>query len=372
MGASILQYFTKDGMRFDLGKAFILPVKNRKNLKILERSYVIKIETSQNNDIKTANGVIFTRDNKTYIARARKEVILSAGAISTPQILLLSGIGPQDHLDSLGIPVVENLPVGKRLVDHVLSLVVFSSNITNDDNLEESIKDLMKFQGPLTRGSLYDAVNFFKTEVEETPNYPDIEFMYNSLDDQSLRQFYGFSDETVKGIIANVVNPFVILLNFLHPKSFGTVTLNSSNPFDYPLINPNFYSDKNNDDIESLYQASQIAIKLIQTEPLRSLNISLVNDRLPGCEHTKPSSREYWYCYLRRVTMVGYHPISTCAMGTDPKTAVVDKRLKIFGIDRLRVADASVIPVPMTGHTVVPCTVVGEKLAEFIKDLYKS
>lgn len=118
-GASVFQIFTKDGKRYNHQMAFISSARKRYNLDILDRSYVIKIEINVYS--KNVEGVIFTRNNKTYIARNRKEVILSAGAICSPQILMLSGVGPQRHLEHLGIPVIQNLPVGKFLRDQVLS-----------------------------------------------------------------------------------------------------------------------------------------------------------------------------------------------------------------------------------------------------------
>lgn len=367
IGSSVVQYFIKNGRRFDVGSAFLEPINRRPNLTILENSYVTKIEISNN---KTVEGVIFTRFNKTYLARTRKELIISAGAISTPQILLLSGIGPTDDLEALKIPVVMNLPVGKRLIDHLIGYQVFSSNITGESNFTQTIEAFLKGQGPLTSGFPHDAISFVKTDVEKVSNYPDVEFMYSVMN-EAVKSFNGLSDETFQSLLRNVVNPFAILLTLLHPKSVGTVTLKSANPFDYPLINLNFLSDKNNQDIETLYQASQIALNLIKTESLRSLNITYGADPLPACQHYEPFSRDYWYCYFRTVTTVGYHPISTCSMGTDPQNGVVDNKLKVFGVEGLRIADASVIPVPITGHTVVPCTIVGEMLSEFIKELYK-
>lgn len=371
LGASIFQYFMKDGLRFDHEMAFLSPVKQRPNLEILGGSYVIKIDID---DKKKVKGVIFTRKHKTYIARNRKEVILSAGAICSPQILMLSGIGPKEHLESLGIPVVQDLPVGKTMYDHTMTVLTFTSNVTLETpTFRESLKQLLHGQGPLTRVLATDAVGFFKTPVEEIENYPDVEFFFaNFTSFGILPKWFGFSQETADALAQNSSISFSISPYILHQKSFGTVTLKSADPFDYPLINPNILSDKENKDLETFYQAVQIILKLLETDTFRSMNVAFAVRQLPGCEHTQSMSREYWYCYFRRVSALLYHGSSTCMSGTSPKTAVVDNELNVFGIESLRVADASVIPFAVSGHTNAPCTVVGEKASEIIKQYYMS
>lgn len=367
MGASILQYNMDKGQRFDNGLGFLSTVKNRKNLEILDCSYVIKIDIS-GNEVK---GVIFTRNNNTYIARNRKEVILSAGALSSPQILMLSGLGPKDHLESLGIPVIKDLPVGKFLLAHVSTTIPFSSNITfESESLRKSIEDLLQGEGSLTRPMIYDAVGFFKTSVEQN-EYPDIEILFGNISKSELtRKIYSYSEETINVLTQNSSNLFTLQPTVLHPKSMGTLTLKSASPFDYPLIDPNVFSDKHNSDLETLYQGVLLILKLLETKAFKSMNVRLALKQFPGCEHTEAMSREYWYCYFRRVTRLVYHEVNTCPMDTNASTGVVDRELKVFGIKHLRVADASVIPVPTTGHTNAPCTMIGEKAADLIKQHY--
>lgn len=146
--------------------AYLLPVIYRKNLKILERSYVIKIQIDESS--KKVKGVIFTRNNRTFIAREpHREAILSAGVIGSPQILMLSGIGPSAHLQSLGIPVIQNLSVGSKFLDHAMTILAFTSNATWEPALtvRESIRELLKAEGPLTIPLAADGVGFFQTPV---------------------------------------------------------------------------------------------------------------------------------------------------------------------------------------------------------------
>lgn len=366
LGASNHQYYLKDGLRFDPEMAYLSPVQNRGNLKILYGSYVTKIQISK--DAKKIEGVIFTRDKKTYIARSSKEVILSAGAVSSPRILMVSGIGPRDHLNSLEIPVIQDLPVGTTLLDHSLTHIFFTTNFTKQTvSLKKSVEDLLKGEGPLTKVSYCDAVVFFQTSLEKIENYPDIEIMF-------------IDTPVALGIHSNLIrenlspdspSSFAIRIVLMHQKSSGTIKLRSADPFDYPLIDPKYFSDKENHDLEALYQALQLFLKLTETEAFRLYNVSLSVKQILGCSNTKFLSREFWYCYFRRVVSLGLHEIATCLMGSNPQRGVVDNKLRVFGIEGLRVADSSVIPISLTAHTNGPSNMIGEKASDLIKESYR-
>lgn len=366
LGASIHQYYMKDGLRFDPEMAYLSTVQHRKNLKILDRSYVTKIQISK--ESKKVEGVIFTRDNKTYIARIGKEVILSAGAVSSPKILMLSGIGPRDHLDSLKIPVIQDLPVGTTLMDHSITHIFFTTNFTKKvDTLKKSIKDVLNGQGPLTKTSYCDAVVFLKTPVEKTENYPDIEIMFTDTP-----VALGIHSEAIRrDLNPDSPSSFAIQIIRMHQKSTGTIKLTTADPFDYPLIDPNYFSDKGLEDLEALYQALQLFLKLTETQAFRRYNVSLSFKQISGCSHTEFLSREYWYCYFRTVIGLGLHEMATCLMGSNPQTGVVDSKLRVFGINGLRVADSSVIPIPLTAHTNGPSNMIGEKASDLIKEAYR-
>lgn len=369
MGAAVIQSNARNGRRFDHAMAYLNPIYNRKNLKILDKSYVTKIKISERN--RKVEGVVFTRGNKTYIARQRKEVILSAGAISSPQILILSGIGPKKHLNELGIPVIENLPVGEQLLDHATTLFIFSSNISAAQSTEQSVRDFLKGRGPLTRPQSFDGFGWLKTTVEQIENYPDLEVLFSNISGSTVTQrFYGWTDETFKALDVDVPNPLAIIFNFLNTKSIGSLKLKSANPFEYPLIDGNILSDPDNHDIESLYQGWLLLQNLTNTEAFRNMNIQLAYTTFPGCDHTEPMSREFWYCYFRRVSVIGSHQMGTCRTGLSPQTGVVNSNLTVFGIKGLRVADASVIGVVVRAHTNAPATLVGEKAADIIRKSY--
>lgn len=146
--------------------------------------------------------------------------------------------------------------------------------------------------------------------------------------------------------------------------------LKSSDPFEYPLIDLNLLSDENNTDIETLHQGIKMSLDFMQTSSLRRMNISLAIDRFPGCNHLEPLSRDYWYCYIRMVTATGQHLVGTCSTGRNPSSGVVDNKLRVFGTSGLRVADASVIPLSTRAHINAPCTMIGEKASDLIKQQY--
>lgn len=362
LGVSILQYYVKDGRRFDPEMAFIEPAKRRSNLKVSDKSYVTKIQI--NNITRRVEGVVFTRNNKTYIVRSRKEVVLSAGAVGSPQILMLSGIGPKEHLNSIRIPLIQDLPVGQDLREHVIIPLIYSCNVSTTDSLEKSVVDLLNGEGALTRPDTFDAVSFLKTSQQELEDVPDIEFYYGNFSDNPLiPKYYGWNKITYEAIDAKVPNPFALSLILLHPKSKGSIKLKTNSPFDYPLINPNMLNDTR--DLETLYQG--IVFALNHNEVFKNINASLAFKQFPGCNKFAPLSKDYWYCYMRQITIIGGHPVSSCPAGVDPKNSVVDSRLRIFGIKGLRVADASVVPVTISGHTNAVCTMVGEKVSDLIK-----
>ncbi|CAG9829754.1 unnamed protein product [Diabrotica balteata] len=370
-GTSIFQLFNKNGKRQDIGTAFIIPFLNRTNLKVLTQSYVIKIEISKRT--KIAKSVLFTKGGYTYRVKAKKEVILSAGAIASPQILMLSGVGPKKHLKDIKIPLIKNLEVGTRLRDHLYIKLLFSGNITlPKQNIKEQLQDYLKGSGTLTAVTYTQAVAFHETKNRTRKGIPNVEiFMDVSHKPSPVKNVSLLEDSINEVLWSNNTLGLSLIAIHTDPKSTGTLRLKSSSPFDYPLINPNLLSDSKNNDIDELYQSIQLMFKLSETKAFQSIKLKYMSKSLPVCSHLKYKSKEYWYCFLRQMTTTAFHPMSTCPMGRSPKQgAVVDSNLKVFGIRRLRVADASVFPISTTGHPCVPCIMIGEKISDYIKSHY--
>ncbi|CAH1185808.1 unnamed protein product [Phyllotreta striolata] len=369
LGSSVLQLYTKNGAREDIGSVFVTPFLNRKNLKVSTESYVTKIGI--NRLTKTANTVIFSKKGNTFKATAKKEIILAAGAVSTPQILMLSGIGPKNSLENLGIPPIQDLKVGGKLMDHPTSkALIFSTNVSlPSETLQEQIRDYLQGIGTLTAPTLSQALGFYS--LNNTNNVaPNVEIISDLTQPTEIdKKFSGWSDDTYKAYWGKNENSIGFAIINVAPKSFGTIKLKSRDPYEHPLIDSKLLSDENNEDIDVMYEAIKLVFKLTQTQAYKRLNLRYLGEPLTRCRHLKFKTKEYWRCFLRQTTLTGYHPVGTCPMGVDAeKGAVVGSDLKVIGIEKLRIADASVFPTPVAGHPSVACLMVGEKVADEIKN----
>ncbi|XP_063930092.1 glucose dehydrogenase [FAD, quinone]-like isoform X1 [Zophobas morio] len=379
IGFSYLQASVKRGRRHSTADAFLYPFTSRKNLKILTSARVTKVLVDSGGN---AYGVEFQKRGKKYVARASKEVILSAGALSSPQLLMLSGIGPRGHLSELGITTITNLPVGQLLYDHIVffgwffkvnQILEFPAAVFNP---LETFRWLFNGTGVFSSANGVEALGFINTGSTPDPNYPDIELVFASLGtigslsgkilSQSFRLKPRFYDVVFKLLeITPAYNIFPILL---HPQSRGYMRLKSRNPYDPPLCYGNYFSDPEGRDIKTLLAAIRYVQRMSQTTSFQRFGSKLYDALIPGCEGFVFDSDEYWFCALRSLTMSAFHQTGTCKMG--PKSdeeAVVDERLRVYGIRGLRVIDASVIPVTLSGHMSAPCVMIGEKGADMIK-----
>uniref|UniRef100_A0A2C9M8Z2 Glucose-methanol-choline oxidoreductase C-terminal domain-containing protein n=1 Tax=Biomphalaria glabrata TaxID=6526 RepID=A0A2C9M8Z2_BIOGL len=160
---------------------------------------------------------------------------------------------------------------------------------------------------------------------------------------------------------------FLLLPCILQPKSRGTLRLKSSDPLDYPAIDPAYLADP--DDLSALVKAMQLALRIIKTEPFQRMGATVDRAPVPGCENHSFNSEAYWKCYVHLLAMTSHHPSGTCRMGAsnDPKT-VVDSRLRVKGIDGLRIADASIMPQLVSANTNAPTIMIAEKAADLIKE----
>ncbi|XP_056635704.1 glucose dehydrogenase [FAD, quinone]-like [Diorhabda sublineata] len=356
IGTAVIQQFMKFGRREDFGNVFITPFLGRSSLEVTTRSYVLKIEI--NSVTKIAESVLFTKNGKIYRAKASKEVLLSGGTVASPKILMHSGIGPKNHLEALGIGVIQNLEVGSQYKDHAYLSIPFSTDIKLQETpFPVKLAQYLHGYGDLTAAT--QTVGFF--QINRNPSdIPDFE-IYSYLE-QNVTATMQSEVQTVKN------KNIIYILSYLGSKSTGSLRLKSKSPYDYPLIDPNVLSDANNEDIDGMYHSLQYLFKLAETKPYKRYKFKSAHEHPPACAAYQYNSKDYWQCYIRHTNTYGLHMTSTCAMGTDPtKGAVVDTNLKVFGIKNLRVVDCSIFPEPIIGHSTIPCATVAEKISDVIK-----
>ncbi len=343
-GFGLYQVTQKDGMRNSTAVAFLHPALERDNLAIQAEAHVQNLIIEDGR----CTGVRFRAGDEMHDVMADAEVILSAGSIGSPQILMLSGIGPRDALEALGISVVHDLPgVGQNLQEHLMAPVahVCTQPVTLAHALEPEQAELLgKGMGLLT--SNIGEGGGYLTVMEDAPA-PDLQFHF-----------------TPTWFVADGAgNPtdsegFTILPSLVGTRSVGELTLASADPADAPLINPNCFADPQ--DLEVLVEGVKVARKIMASTALDDFR---GEERFPGPDvQTDDEIR----AYLRGNIQTIYHPVGTCKMGSDDM-AVVGANLKVHGIDGLRVADASIMPTITNGNTNAPTIMIGEKCADLIR-----
>lgn len=369
------------GARCSTAKAFLLPCKGRKNLNLVTFAQVTRILFHG----KRAIGVQFSHFGKMYKVYARKEVILSAGTINSPQLLMLSGIGPRFHLEAHGIPVIADLPVGDNLQDHIYPGGIHFATDHPVSIVEERIRfavpqNLVKYftvgKGPLTSLGAIEGLAFIKSKFANySDDYPDIEVHFiaggpMSDDGKSIRKTSGLREEVWKRFYEPYSDKdgFSVYPVLLRPKSRGWIRLKSCNPFAAPLIDPQYLT--HDDDVHILVDAMKLSIKLGQAPSFAQFSPKLYDKLFPGCEEYLQWSSEYLACIARSFTSTIYHPVGTCKMGSPmDASAVVDPQLKVLGgIKGLRVVDASIMPIIVNGNTNAPTIMIAEKAADMIKN----
>ena len=369
-GFNLVQQTIRHGIRSSTSLEYLGHTANRNNLHIAVRRFVTKIEIIN----KKATGVFVIRNERKHYIKARKEIILSAGAINSPQILMLSGVGPNNHLSSLGIRVNANLPVGQNLQDHQLAFLF------NKINFPYSITESMyeswwtKFRytvlgtGLLAESSSGGFGFFYSDKAQREKKYTDVQFAFLSVFADS--NYFNFKDEVVKEQLAKGPNEhgFTSAVILTHPESKGTITLKSDDPFDYPVLDPQYLTDQR--DVKKFIAALRIWEKFIETPTMQGLEAKVEHAKLSICSQHVFRSDAFWECVTRNLAMTASHQCCTCKMGArEDATSVVDPQGRVKGIDSLRVVDASIFPNVTKGNTNAPTIMVAEKISDIIRGI---
>ncbi|CAH1107812.1 unnamed protein product [Psylliodes chrysocephalus] len=362
------------GQRANTGKKILGNYRSRHNLLISLRSFVRRIIIEE----KVARGVEVEIGGKLLKLKAKKEVIVSGGAINSPQLLMLSGIGPKKHLQNLGIHVVQDLPVGRFLQDHLISWQEIKLSLDAikypKGPADPLYEYFMRQEGPLASISLTNFVSFLNTKNDSM--WPNLGFHYflfppnDQLLSTAVSRGVGFVDSIVSTRSNECkLNPCLMMIpTLLTPKSMGRIMLKSKNPRDYPLIYSGYLTDEADEDMTVMIEAIRFNERLIQTAALRKHNPEVIRYPIPECDKLEYGSDAYWECFMRHVATTLYHPTSTCRMGVRKNDSVVDPRLRVHGIKKLRVADASIMPKVISGNTHAPSMMIGFKASDMIKE----
>ncbi|CAH2106574.1 unnamed protein product [Euphydryas editha] len=371
--SGIFSVTAANGRRFSTYRSYIDPVKNRKNLNIITDAFVTKVLINDDNQAYGIKADILG-EKKTFYAN--KEIIISAGTINTPQLLMLSGIGPKEHLISKNISCLIDLPsVGKNLHDHNRIPVVIYGDEPGDENEAEKSFEVIKYMynktGLLAQNSFSDVTAFFS----RNPNMEFPEFQSHLLirrkKSQSVDNFFSLYRDDIMDSFTEFINNkamYVLLFDLLHPFSRGTIYLKSSNPYDHPIINANYFGD--NRDLEASVDGIKMLTKIVETPYFRSINAFLHKLRIPECNQYEFESDLYWKCFIINTSYTVYHPVGTSKMGPNSKDSVVNNFLKVHGVKRLRVIDASIMPSITSGNTNAPTIMIGEMGSDMIKTEY--
>lgn len=349
-GVGFYQLTQRDRRRSSASMAYLAPVRMRKNLMVRMGAQVTRIVVENSRAV----GVEIARGNAREIIRAEREVLVSSGAIGSPKLLLQSGIGAADHLRKVGVPVLHNLPgVGENMQDHLDLFVI--SECTGDHTYDGVAKlhrtlwaglQYVLFRSGPVASSLFETGGFWYADPDARS--PDI-------------QFHLGLGSGIEAGVERLKNAGVTLNSaYLHPRSRGTVRLQSADPMAAPLIDPNYWSDPH--DRKMSIEGLKLAREIMNQAALKPF---VMAERLPG---PKYNSDEELFDYGCANAKTDHHPVGTCKMGTD-SMAVVGLDLKVHGLDGLRVCDSSVMPRVPSCNTNAPTIMMGEKGADIIRKL---
>ena len=340
---SRIQTTTKNGERWSANRGYLHIARHRSNLVLSRNSFVEKILIDP--DTKTAYGVQFTKgffSSHRYIAKAKKEVILCAGGINSPQILLLSGVGPKDHLKEMDIKVLHDSPgVGENLQDHIgVNGITFIVNVTDTivtpnwvRPWDNTISDYINHRtGQLSYNSIQALAFVNVADPSARTGIPDIELLPTDVsifNDPVAYKIYGMKEELMAEYrdyyLKNTVTIFPILME---PESKGTIKLRSKDPTVRPKLVPNYLSSEN--DIKTMLKGVRMTLKLEETEAYKKIGARRITKPVLGCEDYKYDSDDYWICHMRYFTFTFWHFAGGCKMGpANDSMAVVDPRLKV-------------------------------------------
>ncbi|KAI8435573.1 hypothetical protein MSG28_003850 [Choristoneura fumiferana] len=353
LGFTEASFTASKGVRQSAAFSFLRPVKHRHNLDVLKNTLVTKILFDGSN---SAIGVqAMTANNESVTIMVEKEVIVTAGGFGSAKLLMLSGIGPEGHLKSLGIETLSNLPVGENLQDHVGCVVAYTFK---EEHKPPKIPNYAQCSS-----TIIGFVALDKSQV-----FPDYQCVMSALPNDSEKSLESCLSHALDYDICQKLHEankgremIYVTISLLHPKSRGVIQLKSSDPTDKPLIFLNYFSDVN--DLDKLVESLKDFDKIRTSTYFNRVGGEFVDLRLPKCSGLPMGSNEYWRCHVLSTRVTSSHFSGACAMGS-----VLDERLRVRGVHRLRVADSSAMPNITSGNLYAAVIMLAEKASDMIKE----
>lgn len=370
-GFSIAQTTSSKGVRYSTARAFLRPVKQRPNLHILLNTTVARVLV--NVTTKRAYGVeVVDGKGRKHTILSRMEVVISGGAVNSPHLLLLSGIGPKKDLERINVPVIHDLPgVGKNLHNHVAYDLSFHVNDTDTNSLNwaTAMQYILNRDGLMSGTGMSQLTGMINTKyANPLDDNPDIQFFFRGYLANCART--GEIGELSGERNGNGIPPkrkISIIPTVLHPQSRGYLTLKDNHHKSHPKIYGKYLTER--DDIMRLTEGIRFALKLVETNALKQYGLEYIKKSVKQCDNKPFGSNEYWECMICWHTGAENHQAGSCKMGPAKDTlAVVDSELRVHGIKNLRVMDASVMPKVTSGNTGAPVIMIAEKGSDMIKN----
>ncbi|CAB3261889.1 unnamed protein product [Arctia plantaginis] len=388
IGVTKVVGYVYKGERMSTARGYLARIDVKRKLGVAKNAMCTGVIINKKN---ISRGVTVVQGSENLKVYARKEVVLSAGTIGTPQILMLSGIGPAEHLKSMGIPVKVNLPVGDKMTDHVLQMLVIqidagTGTVHNIKLLASTFIEITKLliakRGAYTSNGLSDVSIFANTHCYDFKqrkllnvssngsdcNVPNLQVI-NVYVEKNVFSLYKLlfkhtidvCDDVMEQIIeANKKHAIILMCPvLLEPRSSGNVRLASKDPLVPPAIYPNYLADDR--DVDDMVRSIGIVEQMVDSHIFKKRNASLLKLNFKGCPRYEMNPQDYWRCYVRHMTFAAYH-----AAGTAPLGKVLDARLRVLGIRGLRVADLSVLPSVPRFNTASIAVAIGERVADFL------
>ncbi|XP_018322888.1 glucose dehydrogenase [FAD, quinone]-like [Agrilus planipennis] len=372
-GFTITQHMNRNGIRDSPARAYLRPARFRPNLHIMLNSTATKIHFSEENATSVAKSVEFSYNGRRYNVNVTKEVIVAGGTVGSPQLLLLSGIGPKADLEAVNVTVVRDLPgVGQNFLNHASLLIQFNLKKVQNINLltMEALNEYLEQRtGPMSSTGLGQVAARFSSSVNTDEDWPDIQIYFNGYG-ANCTYNCGESGLPNDPNEPNNTRRITFQVTLVRPKSEGYMKLRSNDPADSPILQPLYLT--NDYDAKAIVSGIRKAIEVATSDVLKEkYGSELVEGRYGNCSDIYGfGTDDFWDCAVRYGINPESHMIGTCKMGppTD-RLAVVNPELKVYGTSNVRVADASAFPRVIAGNILATVILIGERAAEnIIKD----